>query len=290
MPDDRRRASRTDDALVAHRPADSASPVERRTRVDPRTHTKSLYQRGRDGSEMYASYYNSNDDPAFQERFNRHSNGNAFVQSAQFTYVSHGGCGGRNHTVVKERQRPVVVEEPDDADRHEASTDSGNNANVHAKHKDKEKRRSSKQDPIVEEPDSEDDYNDADSRAYRRGGKKGEFGSHPDALEFWRDPWGMESIMAEMMQPPLGFGDAFPFTSRRAPAQRRLKSPSVSNESKWQLSPHTRGGVMSSPFTGDLFGTGGPESPFRMMEAMQYHMHQQRAAMFGGVDPFRHFM
>ncbi|AYU76385.1 protein of unknown function - conserved [Leishmania donovani] len=290
MPDDRRRSSRTDGALVAHRPDDSASPVERRMRVDPRTHTKSLYQRGPDGSEMYASYYNSNDDPTFQERFNRHNNGNAFVQSAQFTYVSHGCGGGRNPGVVKERQRPVVVEEPVGADKHEASTDSGNNANVYANHRDKEKRRTSKQDPIVEEPDGENDYNDADSRAHRRSGKKGERSSHPDALEFWRDPWGMESMMAEMMQPPLGFGDAFPFTSRRAPAQGRQKSPSASDESKWQLSPYSRGGVMGGPFTGDFFGTGGPESPFRMMEAMQYHMHKQRAAMFGGVDPFARFM
>ncbi|CBZ24115.1 hypothetical protein, unknown function [Leishmania mexicana MHOM/GT/2001/U1103] len=290
MPGDRRRASRTNDALVAHRPDDSASPVERRIKVDPQTHTKSLYQRGPDGSEMYAYYYNSNDDPTFQERYNRHNNGNAFVQSAHFTYVSHGGGEGRNHSAVKERQRPVVVEEREGEDEHVARTDSGSNANVYGKHRDKEKHRSSKQDPIVEEPDGDDDYSDANSRAYHRSGKKDERGSHPDAPEFWRDPWGMESIMAEMMQPPLGFEDPFPFTSRRAQVQGRQKSPSASHQSKWQLSPYTRGGVMGGPFTGDFFGTGGPESPFRMMEAMQYHMHRQRAAMFGGVDPFARFI
>ncbi|GET86198.1 hypothetical protein, unknown function [Leishmania tarentolae] len=289
MPGDLGRVSRTNEALVAHRPHSAASPVERRMTVDPRTHTKSVYQRGSDGSEMYASYYNSNDDPTFQDRFNQRRDGNVFMQSAQFTFVSHGGGTGRNHNTVKERQRPVVIEEPDDTDEHGTHTDRGHHDGGHATHTET-KRRPSKQDPIVEEPDSDDDYNKADSRAHHRSGTKGERSSHPPAPAFPMHPLGMESFMEDMMPSPFGFGDVFPLTSWRAQGHGKQKSPPTSYESKWQLSPYTHGGMMGGPFTGDFFGTGGPESPFHMMEAMRYHMHKQRASMFGGVDPFAHFI
>ncbi|KAG5511323.1 hypothetical protein GH5_07572 [Leishmania sp. Ghana 2012 LV757] len=288
----RSRTSRASDALVAHRPHDSSSPVapqvERWTRVDPHTNAKSVYQRGPDGSEMYASYYNSNDDPNFQERFDKRNNGGAFVQTAQFTFMSHGGAGGhgqgagymrQRHSSRKEgSHRPVVVEEPEDVDAYEVRSNTDDSADVHSGRKKKAHGQLMKQEPIVEEPNENDDgYGYAGSRTYRQDGKRGERDSHRDALRpkyptdaslFSMDPWGMESIMGRMIPPPLA--------SHRS--HRQL-----------QLSPYTRGGVMGGPFTGNFFGSGGPESPFRMMDAMRYHMHQQRAAMFGGVDPFAHF-
>ncbi|CAM37351.1 conserved hypothetical protein [Leishmania braziliensis MHOM/BR/75/M2904] len=311
MSHERHHTSRTGDALVAHRPHGPASsvaaPVERRMKVDPCTNARSMYQRGPDGSEMYASYYNSNDDPTFQKRFNSHKNGGAFVQSAQFTFMSHGGVGDgsqfpgyrqRHHGARQEHPRhPVMVEESMDEDMHEVRSDTGDDTDVHAKHRAKVKSQSTKGDPIVEEPDDDGKgYHDSGSRTHRHGGKKGERGSHRDTTHdayptntstFLMDPWGVESIMERMMQPPLGFGDPFIYAPQRAHAQSGRRPPSASYGSKrQQLIPYTRGGVMGGPFTDDFFGIGSPENPFCMMEAMRHHMQQQRAAMFGGTDPF----
>ncbi|KAG5485795.1 hypothetical protein LSCM1_07208 [Leishmania martiniquensis] len=268
MPHDRSRTSRVGDALVAHRPHDSLPPVERQTRVDPRTHARSVYQRGSDGSEMYACYYNSNEDPTFQERFNKRNNGNAFVQTAQFTYMSRGGAGsqglGADSSAKEASRRPVVVEESGDADAYEVRSNSGDNADVEAGRKKTAHHPRAQGEPIVEEPD---EYG---GKRHRRSSRRNAMQSKysPGASMLSMDPWGMESIMERMMQPP---------------------SASHGLHQQLQLAPYTRGGVVSSPFTGDFFGPGGLDSPFRMMDAMQHHMRQQRAAMFGGVDPFAHF-
>ncbi|KAK7199335.1 hypothetical protein NESM_000906200 [Novymonas esmeraldas] len=266
--------TRTNDALVTHHPRGAVPPVERRTRVDPRTHARSVYERGPDGSQMYASYYNSNDDPTFHTRFHQHGNGGAFVQSAQFTFVSHGGGGaGDADYAVHHRSGgmaappppppppPPVVEEEDDRSR---DSDHGG----HAPHT-QQQRRPSHAEPIVEEPDDDDEDDVRERRAPRHERRRDTHRSpraharaaHPTgAAPFMADPWGMDAMFATMMQQQ----SAFPLLA--APRAQPLP-----------------------PYAGDMFGAGGFENPFRMMEAMQRHMQQQRTAMFGGVDPFAGF-
>ncbi|KAG5510816.1 hypothetical protein JKF63_07888 [Porcisia hertigi] len=273
MSHDRLRSSRADDALVARHPRDSATQVEPRVKVDPRTHAKSFYQREPDGSEVYACYYNSNDDPTFQERYNNQKNSRSFVQSMQCAFVS-GGAGdhGPNTGYTQHRHAtrpgrvrpPVVVEEAVDTDGRE----------VHAGEGTKQTSQQRTNDPIVEEPD-EGDVADSGAASRTRGvsNRRGDLRVHRDSTRSAyspnnsapvRDPWGIDSMMAQMMQPL-----------------------SASHRShRHELMPNNVGGIMGGPFSSPFFGSGELDSPFRMMDAMRYHMRQQRAAMFGGVDPF----
>ncbi|KPI90608.1 hypothetical protein ABL78_0204 [Leptomonas seymouri] len=144
MSHDRERAHRSSHALVktdrsaVSRANPASSQVERYAQVDERTRAKTLYQRDGQGNEMYAAYYNSNDDPTFQERYNTDGN-RAFVTTSSFTFVSNGGNGMQ----WQQRAPTAVVEE-------ETSTGPGVDTRRFSRTRDAPAAQ-----PIVEEPDDD---------------------------------------------------------------------------------------------------------------------------------------
>lgn len=125
-----------------------AAPVARHTHVDERTHTKTFYERDGHGREAYGTYYNSNDDPAFQARYNKDGS-HAFVTTSAFTFVSHNGAGRAPRAQPYAAPTTTVVEEaspePEDTYTHRGSARS---PSTHVAQ------------PVVEEPDddAEDEY------------------------------------------------------------------------------------------------------------------------------------
>lgn len=241
---DRERSQRAVNAVATTAPRQHpASPAERRVHIDERTHAKSLYQRDGQGREVYATYYNSNDDPTFQARHNAHGN-TAFVTSSAFTFVSHGG-------VPQQQQRAprAVVEDASDAPE------------VETRGSHRFSRTAPTAQPIVEEPDDDDECDDNYNES-------------------------REEVRHARREPRYDVAD--PYLSPRHHSHRTAAARPYSSDA-FQLSPFVRPrAMMMNDFMMDDF-FGGPGSPFAMMDAMRQNMAQQRAAMFGGVDPFANF-
>lgn len=312
-------APRTSDAMavVPRRSSGdaAAAQVERRTQVDPRTHARSVYQRGQDGSEVYASYYNSNDDPEFQRCHNRDGRGSAFVQSVQFSYVSNGGALPPSQQQQQQQRRrhhrptsaasPTVVEEDAEVEkvRPVYDYDLGDEHDAHgtaaARTRGARSNTGTTRQPVVEEPDDEVDDDGAERAAHRttRGQhhRTRDIVAH-DAGRAHRgtyapfaapDPFGMDAMMSDMMFPSWMNSSPTPFSrAAQAPVRPNQSRGGDAAVASYNNSRARTGAVMGGAFSQDFFG---PDSPFRMMEAMEYHMQQQRAAMFGGRDPFANF-
>lgn len=222
----------------------AAMPVERRTHTDARTHATSIYERDGRGREVYATYYNSNEDPTFQARYNTAGNG-AYVHSSAFTFVSHGGAQ------TPQRGPTATVEEV------EAEP------SVEARRSHRTRTMPTAQ-PIIEEPDDDDEednrYGDVEHRQRR---------AHRDD----------------------GHRPLSHTLHRQHQLQRTSAQPHRDDASRaYQLSPFApQRAMMMHDFMNDDSFFAGPRNPFGMMDAMRHHMSQQRAAMFGGVDPFANF-
>ncbi|KPA74687.1 hypothetical protein ABB37_09012 [Leptomonas pyrrhocoris] len=238
---------RTDRPAAPHLPPASASQVERRTHVDERTHAKAYYARDGQGREVYATYYNSNDDPTFQARYNNHNGQRTFMTTSSFTCVSNGGSNTRN----PQRMPAAVIEEEDEPEVPDVDT---------RRHFYTRAAQPAAQ-PIVEEPD--DDGNDNDTEyAYMDSVRRSR--DAPDLLS----PYHQHHHRQQQQQQP----------------SRHYRD----DTDMYQLSPFGPSNMLMHDFFMDDF-LGGPRSLFGGMDAMRQHMSRQRAAMFGGVDPFVNF-
>jgi hypothetical protein len=231
-----------------------ASQVERRIHTDEHTHAKSYYERDGAGRETYATYYNSNDDPTFQARYNTNGR-HAFVSASSFTFVSNGNNSRSSASARKSPRAPVyaptaIVEEaaspePETHTRHASRTHTTPTAQ-----------------PIVEEPDDDDD---GSKYAYMDDVRKSH-GPRYGAVDH------LSSFHHENLP-----------SRRNAPARYHGDDTMA-----YQLSPFVQpNALMRDFFMDDFFD--GPRGAFGMMDAMRQHMSRQRAAMFGGVDPFANF-
>nr|ACS87813.1 conserved hypothetical protein [Angomonas deanei] len=229
-------------AALPSRPSGDAA---RYTHTDERTHAKHYYERDGRGREVYATYYNSDDDPSFQARYNADGR-RAFVSSTAFTFTSN-GKGMEEVPQQQQRRRfdtraptAVVEEEPAEPMRRGSTR-----ATPHAQ-------------PIVEEPDD-----DEDSYAYM-----------------------------EKARPPHREREHGASTLSRHHHHQRYPDPSPFRDDNrerqlYPLNAMMRPHPMQDFFADDFFF--GPRDPFSMMDTMRQHMSRQRAAMFGGVDPFASF-